>query len=161
MKHEFIWGIIIGCLLTILGVIIQQELFTRPNEERKADYQLSVSLCHTLNSRYYLAKNILSNSGSTLFDDRWNIYINQGYTPWVINRNLYKKFLDSKHRDLLEQFGVVDKHLNKLHDLLVTLRHKQGSSDHKLLNAIEGNVKREIEIIASIVEDINTKLYSF
>jgi hypothetical protein len=116
-------GVVIGVVLTFIGTYVgvkkQQDY-----EAKKSDFQLSVSLCQTLNSRYYLAKNVFNSSGSSLFNDRWDEYIKQGYIPWAINKKLYRKFIEKKHADLSVQFNDVETLLEELHNMLIKCKTK-------------------------------------
>ena len=161
-KSELIKGIIIGCILTAIGTCAGVTL-QQCSETKKNDRELGMKVCEIVNSHLYTAENVSKSVGNSVFQDRWNTYINQGYIPWLINKNLCNEFIKSEHNSLSDKFNEVDTQFDELHNLLNDLRgsiNTKQSEDSigKAKNKVKTKINNEIK---KNVEEINSQLYQF
>ena len=146
-KNELVQGIIIGCILTALGtcagIKIQQRYETKNNNEEKLN-----EFIHTVNSVYRLGYNVTDASNSTVFPNRWESYVNDGYIPWLIKKDIYKKFITHNYPKLTDEFEMLENNFKTAHSLLIKIRQKQPQvPPYKAPNAVLDKYHKDIEPI--------------
>lgn len=159
-RTNFTIGVITGVILTLLGSFIQfylQKEFYNYNENKRT----AILTCKFLDSRLHRSISIVEASGSNVFSDRWNAYINEVIYPWNSNLFLMDVFIQQEHEDCHKEFEYISEQFRELHKLLNEIRKKQGtiSSEAKdELNHLEKESKVIIEKLTKSVKDIKSEL---
>jgi hypothetical protein len=125
-KNEFFWGIVVGIILTFIGAVIQFQLFVK-YDKQKSNREMEVLVCLTMNSRSIRASNVINSSSSSVFNDRWDEYVTQGFYKWNENRGLIEQFLKNVHPTLFEEFKSLNSKFGELHKTIIELRQLQNS----------------------------------
>ena len=84
--NEFIVGIIIGCLLTLLGSYIAHYLNTLNQEKLKKDGYV-YEVLETMSNRITYVDIVMHSSSSSVFPNRWDNYMDKGYHPWEAKKS--------------------------------------------------------------------------
>ena len=151
-------GLILGIGLTYWGANIQENKHQKYDKE-KIDKETTVLLYNQLNSRFLWAQNVLTSSKSdVLFEDRWDIYIKDGYMPWQVNKFRFLKHFGNR-QDLSAKIEKVDSELGELHDLLIKLRQKviydKPIKEKEDARHLAGEKNKKVkELIAEINEEL-------
>lgn len=157
MKRDLInlvIGLIIGAILTFIGSQIQFNQYKDYEKERERK-TFVVSTIKFLDKRLHRSSAIRYASNSSVFDDRWEDYINEVVYPW--NENLflmdnaiaasYNNEVHSDFEDICEQF-------RNLHKSLRGIRLKQKAESKSSKNDLS-NYENEAE---SIIQDLTEKI---
>lgn len=148
-------GIIIGVGLTLIGVWFQQ----RYDKEKYKQEMLNEMTC-SMNKLYQLGRNVVYASNSTVFPDRWERYINEGYIPYLTKNDLYKNFIEYHYPKLLEDVKTLDSNFIEVDYLNILIRREQcNPSPYKEkkenLNNYCKQAREKYEQIAVILKKIN------
>lgn len=123
-------GIVAGVVLTILGGLMQHYLHLEKEKQRRL-YDQTALLAEDMNKRHYLGSNVIFNSTTDMFPDRWELYICEGVTPWNIKRNQYIEFMEANFSTLKTDFEVIDSCFMTLHPVLNRIRRYRQPEGNK------------------------------
>jgi len=152
-KNEFFWGIVVGIILTIIGAVIQFQLFVK-YDKQKTSREMAIITCFTMNSRSIRASNVINSSSSSVFNDRWDEYVTQGFYKWNENRGLIEQFLKNVHPTLFEEFKSLNLKFGELHKTIIELRQLQNSESENRIKRLKSVEKLSSEKYIEIAEII-------
>jgi len=152
MKSEFFWGIVVGVVLTIIGSLIQFQLIKEYENQKSYTNELFF-IDKMVNTRVSRSVLIAPTSGSSVFEKRWDSYMEDALFEWNDNLSKMEYFFKRYHSDKVEDFEFIADKFRDLHNSLLTVRRNQKTKTE------EGNKIRESaeKRVKTITKEINNK----